>query len=83
MTMGSRDRRRVDREWDKWLEGLGLNQVEHVLLSLTDERQELNDKLRRMRAKLASTVSDRDGVKVRIDKARRRLARLHKVTEQR
>ena len=83
MTMGSRDRRRVDREWDKWLEGLGANQVEHVLLSLTDERRELNDKLRCMRAKLASTVSDRDGVKVRIDKARRRLARLHKVAEQR
>ena len=81
--MGSRDRRRVDREWDKWLEGLGVNQVEHVLLSLTDERRELNDKLRCMRAKLASTVSDRDGVKVRIDKARRRLARLHKVAEQR
>ena len=60
-----------------------MNQVEHVLLSLTDERRELNDKLRRMRAKLAKAVSDRDGVKIRIDKARRRLARLHKVAEQR
>lgn len=81
--MGRRERRQVEREWGKWLKGLKADQVEHVLLSLTDERRELNDKLRCMRAKLAGTVSDRDDVKVRIAKARRRLARLHKVTEQR
>ena len=81
--MGIRDRRRVEREWDRWLKGLKADQVEHVLLSLTYERQELNDKLRCMRAAVAKAVSDRDGVKLKIDKARRQLARLHKVAEQR
>ena len=51
--MARRTRRKVVRQWNQWLEGLKPDQIEHVLLSLTDERQalnDMNDTLRRMRA---------------------------------
>ena len=74
--MARRTRRQVERQWMQWLEGLKPDQIEHVLLSLTDERQALNDTLRRMRAGLGKRVSDRDAVNLRIEKTRRRLAQL-------
>ena len=74
--MARRTRRQVERQWMQWLEGLQADQIEHVLLSLTDERQALNDTLRRLRVKVGKTVSDRDAVNLKIEKARRRLAQL-------
>lgn len=74
--MERRTRGQVERQWDQWLGDLGADQIEHVLLSLTHERQELNDKLRRIRAKLGKQALERDFVNRRIVKARRRLARL-------
>ena len=74
--MARRTRRQVERQWQAWLEGLKPDQIEHVLLSLTDERQALNDTLRRLRARVGKRVSDRDVVNMRIEKARRRLAQL-------
>ena len=74
--MARRTRRKVVRQWNQWLEGLKPDQIEHVLLSLTNERQTLNDKLRRLRVRVGKSVSDRDVVSLRIEKARRRLAQL-------
>ena len=74
--MARRTRRQVERQWLEWLEGLKLDQIEHVLLALCDERQTLNDTLRRLRARVGKTVSDRDLVNLKIEKARRRLAQL-------
>ena len=74
--MARRTGRQVERQWNQWLEGLKADQIEHVLLSLTDERQALNDKLRRIRAKLGKQVLERAFVNRRIVKARRRLAQL-------
>ena len=74
--MARRTRRQVERQWMQWLEGLKPDQIEHVLLSLTDERQALNDTLRRLRASVGKRVSDRDAVNLKIEKARRRLAQL-------
>jgi len=70
--------RRREREWNTWLGRLSADQVEHVLLSLADERRELSDKLRRIRAELRLAESDRERVKLRTRKARRHLARLNK-----
>ena len=74
--MARRTRRQVERRWQEWLEGLKPDQIEHVLLALCDERQTLNDTLRRLRARVGKTVSDRDVVNLKIEKARRRLAQL-------
>ena len=74
--MARRTRRKVERQWMQWLESLKADQIEHVLLSLTDERQALNDQLGRMRVRVGRRVSDRDIVNMRIKKARRRLAQL-------
>ena len=74
--MARRTGRKVERQWMQWLEGLKPDQIEHVLLSLTDERQALNDTLRRLRARVGKRVSDRDLVNMRIEKTRRRLAQL-------
>ena len=82
--MARRTGRQVERQWQEWLEGLKPDQIEHVLLSLTDERQALNDKLRRIRADpstssgqaLGKQVLERAFVNRRIVKARRRLAQL-------
>jgi len=79
MTVGSCARRVGQRQWDEWLGRLTADQVEHVLLSLADERRELSDKLRRLRAELRLAESERDRVKLRTRRARRRLARLNKV----
>ena len=74
--MARRTRRQVERQWMQWLEGLKPDQIEHVLLSLTDERQTLNDTLRRLRVRVGKRVSDRDVVNMKIEKARRRLTQL-------
>ena len=77
--MGGCARRQTQRQWDEWLGRLTADQVEHVLLSLTDERRELSDKLRRLRDELRLAESERERVQLRTRKARRRLARLNKV----
>ena len=76
--MARRTGRKVERQWNQWLEGLKSDQIEHVLLALCDERQALNDTLRRLRARVVRRVSDRDVVNLKIEKARRRLAQLVK-----
>lgn len=76
--MARRTRREVERQWVQWLGSLKADQIEHVLLALCDERQALNDTLRRLRARLGKKVSDRNVVNLKIKKARRRLAQLVK-----
>lgn len=76
--MARRTRRKVERQWNLWLEGLKSDQIEHVLLTLCAERQALNDTLRRLRVRVGKRVSDRDVVNLKIEKARRRLAQLVK-----
>lgn len=67
-----------EREWNTWLGRLTADQIEHVLLSLTEEREAWNGKLRRLRAELRQAETERERVKLRTRKAQRRLARLNK-----